>query len=107
MLGRARPGAGGPRAAAVARLQPQSLSSCRQPLRAAAWETIPATYVVADSDPGLPPVVQEGMTTGRADRVAHIDAGHSPFLSRPRELAAMIAECEEVTAAPQPRNGRT
>jgi pimeloyl-ACP methyl ester carboxylesterase len=87
-------------AAAVAQLQPQSLSSCRQPLQAAAWETIPSTYVVADRDPALPQFVQEGMATDRATRVVHIDAGHSPFLSRPRELAVMIAECAEAAAAP-------
>ncbi|MEV1286272.1 alpha/beta hydrolase [Micromonospora sp. NPDC049679] len=87
-------------AAAVPQLQPQSLSSCRQPLSAAAWETIPSTYVVADRDPELPQFVQEGMATGRATRVVHIDAGHSPFLSRPGELAAIVAACAEVTAAP-------
>jgi pimeloyl-ACP methyl ester carboxylesterase len=80
-------------AASVARLHPQSLSACRQPLRAAAWETIPSTYVVADRDAGLPQPVQEGMASGRAGRVVHVDAGHSPFLSRPDELAALIAEC--------------
>jgi pimeloyl-ACP methyl ester carboxylesterase len=80
-------------AASVARLHPQSLSACTQPLRAAAWETIPSTYVVADRDAGLPQVVQEGMAAGRAGRVVHVDAGHSPFLSRPGELAALIAEC--------------
>jgi pimeloyl-ACP methyl ester carboxylesterase len=87
-------------AAAAARLQPQSLSSVRQPLQAAAWESIPSTYVVADRDPELPRFVQEGMATGRAARVVHIDAGHSPFLSRPRELAAMVAECAEVSTSP-------
>jgi pimeloyl-ACP methyl ester carboxylesterase len=80
-------------AASVARLHPQSLSACRQPLTAAAWETIPSTYVVADRDAGLPQVVQEGMAAGRAGSVVHIDAGHSPFLSRPDELAALVAEC--------------
>jgi pimeloyl-ACP methyl ester carboxylesterase len=84
-------------ATAVAQLQPQSLSSCRQPLQAAAWKTIPSTYIVADRDPELPQFVQEGMATGRASRVKHIDAGHSPFLSRPGELAAMVAECAEVS----------
>jgi pimeloyl-ACP methyl ester carboxylesterase len=87
-------------AVSVGRLQPQSLSSCRQPLRAAGWETIPSTYVVADLDPELPQFVQEGMAAGRASRVVHIDAGHSPFLSRPRELAAIVAECAAVPTAP-------
>jgi pimeloyl-ACP methyl ester carboxylesterase len=87
-------------AEAVAQLQPQSLSSCRQPLEAAAWKTIPSTYVVGDRDPELPQFVQEGMAAGRASRVVHIDAGHSPFLSRPRELAALIAECAGLSTAP-------
>jgi pimeloyl-ACP methyl ester carboxylesterase len=87
-------------AAAVAQLQPQSLSSCRQPLQAAAWKTIPSTYVVADRDPELPQFVQEGMAAGRASRVVHIDAGHSPFLSRPGELASIVAECAAKPTAP-------
>jgi pimeloyl-ACP methyl ester carboxylesterase len=76
-------------AASAARIGPQSLSACKQPLTAAAWETIPSTYVVADKDAGLPQVVQEAMAAGR---VVHVDAGHSPFPSRPTELADLIAE---------------
>jgi hypothetical protein len=38
-------------------------------LTAAAWETIPSTYVVADKDAGLPQVVQEAMAAGKAGRV--------------------------------------
>jgi pimeloyl-ACP methyl ester carboxylesterase len=79
-------------AAAAARLTPQSMSSCTTPLRAAAWQTVPATYVVADRDPELPQAVQEMMATGKAQQLRHIDAAHSPFLSRPEELAALIAE---------------
>jgi pimeloyl-ACP methyl ester carboxylesterase len=79
-------------ASSVARLTPQSMSSCTQPLKAAGWETVPATYVVADSDPELPGAVQEMMAEGRARHVRHIDSAHSPFLSRPRELADILAE---------------
>ncbi|GAA1810350.1 alpha/beta hydrolase [Planosporangium flavigriseum] len=80
-------------AAAVARLYPQSLSACKQPLTAAAWETIPSTYVVGNLDGGLPQEVQEGMAAGRAGRVVNLESGHSPFLSRPDELADVIAGC--------------
>jgi pimeloyl-ACP methyl ester carboxylesterase len=79
-------------AAAAARLTPQSMSSCTTPLRAAAWTTVPATYVVADRDPELPAAVQEMMATGKARELRHIDSAHSPFLSRPRELAEIIGE---------------
>jgi len=87
-------------AAAAARLTPQSMSSCTTPLRAAAWQTVPATYVVADRDPELPQAVQEMMAGGKARQLRHIDSAHSPFLSRPQELAALISE----VAHPQPGN---
>jgi pimeloyl-ACP methyl ester carboxylesterase len=80
-------------AASVERLHPQSLAACKQPLTATAWEAIPSTYIVTDRDGGLPQAVQEGMAAGKAKRVLHIDAGHSPFLSRPAELAELIAGC--------------
>ncbi|WP_218146251.1 alpha/beta fold hydrolase [Geodermatophilus ruber] len=86
-------------AAAVARLTPQSMSSCTTPLRAAAWSTVPSTYVVADLDPELPQAVQEMMAAGKATHVRHIDAAHSPFLSRPRELAALITETVRAAVA--------
>ena len=79
-------------AAAVARLTPQSMSSCTTPLRAAGWATLPATYVVADADAGLPAAVQEMMAAGRAEDVRHIDSAHSPFFARPRELADILIE---------------
>jgi pimeloyl-ACP methyl ester carboxylesterase len=79
-------------AASAARLTPQSMSSCTQPLRSAAWATVPSTYVVADRDPELPQVVQELMAGGKAGRVRHIDSAHSPFLSRPEELVELIME---------------
>ena len=79
-------------AAAVARLTPQSMSSCTTPLRAAGWSTIPATYVVADADGALPAAVQEAMAAGRTDDVRHIDSAHSPFFVRPRELADILIE---------------
>ncbi|MGY1750145.1 alpha/beta fold hydrolase [Modestobacter sp. SYSU DS0511] len=79
-------------AAAVARLTPQSMSSCTTPLRVAAWETVPSTYVVADADPELPQAVQEMMAAGKAGQVRHIDSAHSPFFSRPAELTALLVE---------------
>jgi pimeloyl-ACP methyl ester carboxylesterase len=79
-------------AAAVARLTPQSMSSCTTPLRAVGWSTLPATYVVADGDVGLPAQVQELMAAGKADDVRHIDSAHSPFFARPRELADILIE---------------
>jgi pimeloyl-ACP methyl ester carboxylesterase len=75
--------------AAVARLQLQSRSSVEQPLTRAAWTQVPSTYVVCEQDQAIPVFAQEAMSS-RAGTVLRLDAGHSPFLSQPAELAAML-----------------
>jgi hypothetical protein len=42
---------------------------------------------------GLPTLVLvHGAWQGRARQIRHIDSAHSPFLSRPLELAGILAE---------------
>src|SRR5438067_7780255 len=41
------------------RLEPQSLTSWRQPVREAAWRRIPSTYVVCTRDVAFPPLFQQ------------------------------------------------
>ena len=77
-------------AAAVSRLHHQRFSSFRQPLTRAAWRSVPTSYIVLDRDAAIPPSAQEAMAA-RAARVSHLDAAHAPFLSKPRELAALLA----------------
>ena len=74
---------------AVARLRHQSLMTFGQRLTRAAWRTIPSTYVVCERDRALPVLAQEAMAE-RADRVLRMDASHSPFLSRPGQLAGVL-----------------
>ncbi|HEY6492832.1 MAG TPA: alpha/beta hydrolase [Trebonia sp.] len=69
----------------------QSWSSQIQPLTNAAWREIPSTYVITDQDRILPIFAQE-MFSQRTTDVRHIDSSHSPFLSRPAELAAILRE---------------
>jgi pimeloyl-ACP methyl ester carboxylesterase len=57
----------------------------------AAWQTVPSTYVVCERDNAIPPALQERMAQ-RAGTVSHIDSSHSPFLSRPDEVTAIIQE---------------
>jgi pimeloyl-ACP methyl ester carboxylesterase len=57
---------------------------------APAWQSIPSTYVVCTEDRALPPAAQREMAT-RADAVVEWPTDHSPFLTRPAELAALIA----------------
>ncbi len=56
------------------------------------WKSIPSTYVVCTEDRALPPAAQLEMAT-RADAVVEWPTDHSPFLTRPGELAALIASC--------------
>jgi pimeloyl-ACP methyl ester carboxylesterase len=74
---------------AVAHLQLQSTGSVAQPLSHAAWRELPSTYIVCEQDQAIPVFAQEAMSA-RADTVLRLDAGHSPFLSQPAELAAVL-----------------
>jgi pimeloyl-ACP methyl ester carboxylesterase len=74
---------------AVARLDHQSLASLGQRLTRAAWRTIPSTYVVCEQDEAIPVWAQESMAE-RAGRVLRMATSHSPFLSRPAQLAGVL-----------------
>jgi pimeloyl-ACP methyl ester carboxylesterase len=74
---------------AVARLGVQSRESFQQPLTNAGWRAVPSTYVVCERDQAIPVFAQDAMAQ-RAGTVLRMDAGHSPFLSHPRELAALL-----------------
>jgi pimeloyl-ACP methyl ester carboxylesterase len=67
----------------------QSFPSVSQPLTRVAWKTIPSTYIVCESDNAIPSFAQEQWAQ-RADKVLRINTSHSPFLSRPTELAQLI-----------------
>ncbi|MCZ2838481.1 alpha/beta hydrolase [Modestobacter sp. VKM Ac-2985] len=74
---------------AVAELQLQSTAALTQPLSRAAWTELPSTYVVCEQDQAIPVAAQEAMSA-RAGTVLRLDAGHSPFLAAPAELAALL-----------------
>ena len=67
----------------------QSLAVLEQPVRSAAWQYVPSTYLVCAQDRGTPADVQRKFA-GRAARVVELDAGHHPFLSRPAEVCDLI-----------------
>jgi pimeloyl-ACP methyl ester carboxylesterase len=58
---------------------------------APAWSLYPTTYVVCAQDRGVNPDDQRAMAA-RAGDVVELDTSHSPFLSRPRQVADIIAE---------------
>ncbi|MFR9794782.1 alpha/beta fold hydrolase [Streptomyces sp. MS06] len=82
----------GPEAARAAeRLVPQSTRSFSDTLTRAAWRSVPSAYVVCEHDRALPPQYQEELSA-KSDVVHRVASGHSPFLSMPVELAALLAE---------------
>jgi pimeloyl-ACP methyl ester carboxylesterase len=74
---------------AAARLSRQALAPLATAQTTAAWREAPSTYVVCDRDAAVPPAAQEAMAA-RAASVVHLDASHSPFLSRPDDVAALL-----------------
>jgi pimeloyl-ACP methyl ester carboxylesterase len=75
--------------AAAARLGHQSWPAFAQPLTHAAWHTIPSTYVLCEKDGAIPLPGQEAMAQ-RAGRVLRLPTSHSPFLSRPADVASIL-----------------
>ncbi|MFD0149493.1 alpha/beta hydrolase [Streptomyces sp. NPDC055721] len=75
---------------AAERLVPQSTKSFGDALTRAGWRTVPSTYIVCEDDRALPVESQELMAA-RSGTVHRMASSHSPFLSRPAELAALLA----------------
>ncbi|MHA6627038.1 alpha/beta fold hydrolase [Pseudonocardia sichuanensis] len=84
---------------AVDRLGHQSLAAFEQCLTRAAWRTVPSTYVVCERDAAIPVHAQESLAE-RAGRVLRMATAHSPFLSRPAQLAGVLRA--ELALAPAP-----
>ena len=76
-------------AAAGARLTRQSVAAIATPQSEAAWKTVPSTYVIGEQDRAVPPPAQEAMS-GRAGTVHRLPSSHSPFFSRPGEVAEIV-----------------
>lgn len=70
-------------------LRPQAQQVLGGVVNQASWRTIPSTYVVATQDRALPPDFQRQFVA-QATTSVEIDASHSPMLSRPDALAALL-----------------
>lgn len=86
-------------AAMIARLRPMPLAAVEPPEPAGsagpvwtepAWRSIPATYVVCTNDQAIPVDAQRKMAA-RAEEVVEWPTDHSPFVTRPEAVAALIA----------------
>jgi pimeloyl-ACP methyl ester carboxylesterase len=80
------------RASAIARLRPQVPTPFSDPVPAAAWREIPATYVVCTEDRSLPVRIQREVFAPRAGEVLELVASHQPYYSMPGRIADLLAE---------------
>nr|SBO98684.1 Probable signal peptide protein [Nonomuraea gerenzanensis] len=76
---------------AVSMLVDQTIRSFAEKVDVAAWRSIPSAYIITEQDKAIPPALQEQMAA-QANEIHRLPGGHSPFLSRPRRLAALIDE---------------
>jgi pimeloyl-ACP methyl ester carboxylesterase len=76
-------------AAAAARLTPEHVGAFTAPLSAAAWRDVPSTYIVTSRDRAISPAAQS-LWAKNAAWQEEIDSDHSPMLSHPDELAALV-----------------
>jgi pimeloyl-ACP methyl ester carboxylesterase len=65
------------------------VSITQQPVRAAAWQQVPTTYLVCSEDRGTPAKRQREFAD-RAQTVVELDAGHHPFLAQPEAIGDLV-----------------
>ncbi len=85
-------------AQAIARLKPFTLKATNQALTAAAWHTVPSTYIVAERDRAIPH--GQDLFARRASYRRHLPSGHLPQLSMPLSLTELILEAADRDAPP-------
>lgn len=76
---------------AKSRLVPQNAAVVATPVGGASWERVPSTYLLLTQDLAVPVEAQRAFAS-QARRTIELEASHSPFLSKPAALAALLAE---------------
>ncbi len=74
----------------VARFRPMPFSDSWVHPGPMAWRTIPSTYVTCSRDNALPPSLQAAMAAHATD-VVDWRSDHSPWLTRPAQVADLLA----------------
>jgi pimeloyl-ACP methyl ester carboxylesterase len=77
--------------AAAARLRPQAQRLMNEPHPLESWPQVPSSFIHCSRDRTHTREFDEAQARERLGvGLVEIDAGHSPFLSRPRELATLL-----------------
>lgn len=71
---------------------PWGLAAVQAKVGNVAWNGKPASYLVTTQDRMIPPSLQRMMAKRSGARTIEIASSHAVMLSRPREVAAFIAE---------------
>jgi pimeloyl-ACP methyl ester carboxylesterase len=83
-------------AAVMAAVQrPLSVVSFTEAEGTPAWKTIPSWYLVCTEDQMIPPPAQEFLAKRMNATVRSVPSSHAPFMSRPHEVADIIALAAE------------
>ena len=77
---------------AIARLRPSTYGIVTEAVTAAAWQSVPSTYIVCEDDLAVP---SQDAFAARTTRVRRLPTGHMPLLSMPLELTDLIEEAAE------------
>lgn len=88
---------------AVRRLRRQHWAVTRERTPLAEWPEVPIVSIVASEDRALVPAYLRRLARDRLGvEPAAIPGGHSPFLSRPRELAELLGELASAATPASP-----
>jgi pimeloyl-ACP methyl ester carboxylesterase len=82
----------------VTRLRPMAADSAMAaaPPAPPAWHTVASTYVVCTNDQALP-VASQRTLARRAGSVVEWPTDHSPFLTRPTDIATLLTDLTDLT----------
>jgi pimeloyl-ACP methyl ester carboxylesterase len=81
---------------AIARMRPFSYVAVTEALTAAAWRTVPSTYIVCEQDRA---VTDQDVIAARATHKRRLPSDHMPLLSMPLALTDLIVEAASNTVA--------
>jgi pimeloyl-ACP methyl ester carboxylesterase len=78
---------------AIDRLRPQAPKPLTEPSTLSVWPNVPSRYIACRNDRAVPLAwVQEVVPERLGSQPIEMEGGHSPFLSRPKDLAVALDE---------------
>ena len=83
---------------AIKLLVPEPIVPASTPLRVTAerWGSVARSYIVCTQDRAISPASQRAMIASvGVDKLIEMDSSHSPFISQPEQLAALLVDLED------------